>query len=476
MISETMTLSQIIEATSGTVFFDPSIVDQESPLGSLSTDTRTIAKGDIFIALRGENFDGHHFLATAVERNASCLVVEELMQNAPPQVAQVLVKDTLKALGDIAQYWRRQHSTIPLLCIAGSVGKTTTKEMLLHIISTKLNTLGTTGNLNNLIGAPMMLSRLCSEHQAAVLELGMNAPGELKRLIEIAQPNAVLLTNIRDAHIGNFASQDELYYAKCECLRWAPPNTTFIICADDKLSQRALKQYGHGHKIILFGCSETAMIRAENIAPLSPFGYSFDLVISNQSRKVVALHHFGKGHIYNALGAAAGAVFFGEKSNTIAARLSCFEADAARCEVELMPDGWFCIKDYYNASPTATENSLRSMKDFNITGRRFALLGDLRELGKMSPMYHEQLGKIAAQCDLEHLHVFGEESKMIAEGARKAGMTNVTHHATYEDAAAALHEQLRRDDLLLIKASRLIHLERVYEMLKNDFSNVDDIK
>ncbi len=470
-----MTIAQIVKATGGKVKEKISAEELNRPIAGVSTDTRTITKGYVFIALRGDNFDGHDFVHVAANASAACAIVDHALTLPVTQtpIIQIVVKDTLTALGDIAKWWRKQNKHIPIIVIIGSCGKTTTKEMLLKIFEENYSTLGTKGNQNNLIGAPLALICLRPDHEVAVLELGMNMPGELKRLVEITHPNIVVLTNIKDSHIGNFASLEELYHAKCEALAYAPSSATLIINDDDELSCRAVKEFGQGRHIIRFGLGETAIVRAENITPVTPYGYCFDLTLPTSAKHPVLLKHFGRGHIYNALAAAAAASFIGMSGAEISMRLSSFIAGAIRCEVEDMPNGWFCIKDYYNASPAATENVLLSMKDFNTGGKRYAMLGDMLELGAQEAQYHRHIGEVAAQCGVAHLHLLGERAAYIAEGAKAAGLTNVTLHKTPEEAANALYDELRPNDLLLIKASRLMYLENVYNLLKQKTINED---
>lgn len=446
----------------------------DGEVARLSTDTRTISAGDVFVALRGENFDGHDFVAAAVERGCQCVIVDYIIDNLPAAVCQIVVPDTLTALGDIALWWRGKNAHVPLIAIVGSMGKTTAKEMLLSVVSEERFTLGTMGNLNNLIGAPLMLSRLRGDHTVAVLELGMNTPGELTRLVRIAQPNVVVMTNIRDAHVGNFESPEALYRAKCEALVSASPCAVLVLNADDPLSVRAGEEYGVGRRIVTFGCNPQADVRAENIVPLSPFGYSFELCVPNQPEGTrVWLRQFGQGHIQNALAAAAAAHVIGVSEATIARQLSRFTSGAARAEAEELTNGCLCIKDYYNASPAAMVSALESLRDMQTAGRKFAVIGDMMELGEHEVRLHREVGAVAANVGLAHLHVLGERGKLIVRGAADAGMTNVTWHESPQAAVAMLSAQMAGGDVVLIKASRLMRLEQVYEMLRNRLTDSD---
>lgn len=453
-----MWLAEIARATGG---------ELHGPAGDIevtrvSTDTRTIESGDCFVALRGERLDGHDYLDQAVARGAATLVVERYFPEHAG-LAQIVVSDTLFALGEIARAWRLQNLAIPAVALAGSSGKTTTKEMAARIIGASRPFLATTGNLNNLIGLPHMLFQLDPAHKAAILELGMNTPGELQRLVEIVQPQCVCMTNITNAHIGKLGSQENLYQAKAEALRYSSENVTLLLNSDDPLSRRARGEYARGRRVISFGIAETADVHAVDVEPMKPYGYRFMLVAGGASAPV-ELRIFGRHNVYNALGAAAIATYFGIPPEEIAHSLSTFEAIGNRSAVEDV-DGWTVVKDYYNASPAAVELALRSLADFNVSGRRFAVLADMLELGEMEESYHRAMGALAARSGIAKLFTLGDRGRWISEAASAEGLAT-KHCSSVEEVAAELRPLLRPGDLLLIKGSRLMKLEALYEILK----------
>jgi UDP-N-acetylmuramoyl-tripeptide--D-alanyl-D-alanine ligase len=435
----------------------------EIPVVRISTDTRTLHPGDCFIALRGERFDGHDFIAEALLRGARSVVVDHPVAQAAG-VTQVVVPETLRAMGDIAAFWRRRMRTVRLSVVVGSNGKTTTKEMAGRVVAAARRTLCTEGNLNNLVGVPRMLFDLSSRHEAAVLELGMNRPGEMARLAQIAQADCVALLNIRDAHIGNFGSQEALFEAKSDALRYSPSHACLIVNADDPLASRAVREYGAGRQVTTFGLGAEADVSASDLSPLSPFGTRFRLNIRGEKPLAVELRAFGRHNVWNALAAAAIGRLHGVPAETIALQLSLFHAAGSRSEVEER-NGYYIIKDYYNASPAAVEAALRSLADFHVPGRRVALLADMLELGAEEERYHRAVGEAAAEAGVHLLLTLGQRAAWIADGARARGLA-AEHMPDAEAAATRLSRLLEPGDLLLMKGSRLMKLEQVYERLK----------
>lgn len=429
---------------------------------SVSIDTRTLQRGDCFIAIVGENHDGHDYVRAAIERGASSVIVSRDCGVAGA-VPEIMAADTLRALGDLGRLMRETNARVPLAVIAGSSGKTTTKEMAAAMLRTRLDVLATRGNFNNLVGVPLMLFELQPSHQAALLELGMNTPGELRRLAEMTRPDCVALTNITNAHIGMFGSQEKLYDAKADVLRHSPDTATLVLNADDPLSCKAAAQHARGRHIIWYGRGDGAEVAARNVEPLRPYGYRFRLIAGTE--EVAELHVFGQHNIMNALCAAAVARFYGLSCNETAEALTAFSPSGNRSEVEEVK-GWFVIKDFYNASPAAVEQVLRSLKDFHVPGRRIALLADMLELGDFETELHAHIGSVAAASGLSQLFTLGERAAHIARAAAEAGVP-AERLADADSAASRLKKELHPGDLLLIKGSRLMKLEKVYDLLKS---------
>ena len=429
-----LTRDEVLAATGGRL-----VGEWAGPMGGVSTDSRTLAAGDAYVALRGETHDGHTFVAQAAAGGAGLLVVDR--KDAAAGAPQLVVADTLVALGALARAWRRKVAAktgVKVAAVVGSSGKTTTKEMAAEIIGASMPTLSTQGNLNNLVGLPMTLFRLTEEHRAAILELGMNQPGEAKALVEIAEPDLVCLTNIRDAHVGMFGSLEALYEGECESLRYAPETAHFLMSLDDKLSVKAYKQYSlkgpFSRPTQLYSAmsSRDAYSDTEHscdgafvdlIVAVAPYGYQFRLRTgSSNEHHVVELRVFGRHNTGNASAAAATASWFGVAGADIAARLTAFRPRLNRSEVE-QHDGWWVLKDYYNAIPSAVESALGSMADFHLPpgGRRLAVLGDMMELGDFEREAHERVGRFAAAAGLARLICVGDRSRWTRDAAEAAG-------------------------------------------------------
>lgn len=456
-----VSLDKLISVINGELLADTRT--DKDVLSGVTTDSRSVQPGDIFFALTGDNFDGHNFVSEVAEKGAQVVVVSNSVIAAG--AATVKVADTLDALGQLAAWWRSEHADIPVSAIVGSSGKTTTKEMAGEILTRFYSTLTTKGNFNNLVGLPLTLFALRSSHEAAVLELGMNCPEENRKLMAIAQPDCIALTNINHAHIGMFDSVRAHYQAEAEPIQYASPNALLIINADDPLSCQAYEEFGQGRKVWRFSTNAPADFYAEEIVPLHPYGYEFVLKNSKGDSAEVTLKVFGRHNVANAVAAAAVAAFHGISLEDTAEQLSMFRPRYNRSEVEEL-DGLFIIKDYYNAIPAAVISALRSLGDLEITGRRFAVLGDMLELGDHERKFHEDVAEAAAQADLTRLYTIGERGKIISDRATQLGV-DAQHFASMESLAAELKQELKRGDLIFIKGSRALRMEQLFDLLKN---------
>lgn len=453
-------LEKLAEIVSGCLVADNR--QEKDVVSGVSTDSRTVKPGDVFFALSGENFDGHSFVPSAVTAGAQAVVVSKLPAESGG-FAIVQVDDVLAALGKLATWWRHQLK-VPVVAVVGSSGKTTTKEMAGEILIRYKDAIVTRGNLNNLIGLPQTLFSVQSSHEAVVLELGMNMPDENRQLMEIAQPDCVVLTNINHAHIGMFESPQAHYEAEAEPLRYAKPGARLIVNKDDPLSVRAVEEFAADREIVWYSTETGADFYADEIRPIRPFGYEFTLKNRANDSADVTLKLFGRHNIANAVAAAAVAHFYGINLEDASEQLSMFRPRYNRSEVDEM-DGVYIVKDYYNAIPAAVISALQSLEDFDIIGRRFAVLGDMMELGEHEVHFHEQVGEAAAAAGLTKLFTVGERGRIIHERAQSLGTTSV-HYDSLESLASDLPGELKRGDLVLIKGSRALALERLYDMLK----------
>lgn len=448
-----LTLGDLRDASRGTIVSG----DAAAAVGAICTDTRILAPGQTFVALDGANFRGDQFVPQALAQGAVGVVSSAASLELPPNVFHLQVADTQTALGDIANLWRRRLDPT-VVALAGSAGKTTTKEMTAHLLGLLWKTLATVGNLNNLIGLPQTLLRLTPEHEFAVIETGMNQVGELRRLTEIADPDIVVMTNIGNAHIGNFGDLETLTRAKGDILDAMRTNGIALLNADCPNVRRLPKMVRTPTEVRWYGTAPDADIRAENIVPIAPFGYGFDIV-ANGLRVHVELPVYGRYQVSNALAATAVALTAGVSLHQVSERLRTFEPPKLRSQTEML-DGVFVVCDCYNASPDATIKSLRSLCDVVGMKRRIALLGDINELGAQSESLHRQVGQVVAETKLDLLCTLGRQALWIAEEAKAAGI-ETREFSDGEEAAKFLADELQAGDALLVKASRTVGLERV---------------
>lgn len=428
-------------------------------LSGISTDSRNLLSGALFVPLRGERFDGHDYLSQAVKNGAAACLSEEVV--AGLSVPVVRVTNTLRALGDIAAAYRLQLNG-PLVAITGSVGKTTTKEMLAAILSRVAPGLKTAGNFNNLIGLPLTLFRLEKEHQWAVLEMGTSALGEIERLTEVAQPTIGIITNIGAAHLETLQGLDGVARAKGELFAGLQGGTAILNLDDSRVARLPV---ANGVKKMTYGVAVEAEVRAEKIEE-NANGIQFELSFSGR-RSRVQLSIPGRHNVANALAAAAAAIELNVPLAEIAAGLAQFTAIPGRMNLSPLPCGGLLLDDSYNSNPLSASAALDVLTILPGQGRRVAVLGDMLELGENSVQMHEDLGAKAAGV-AELLLGVGNFSADICRGAETAGMDS-GHMVRLVDATAAieyLQKQQRSGDKILVKGSRGIHLEQLAEALK----------
>jgi len=428
----------------------------------ISTDSRTIRPGELFIPLRGPNFDGHDFLARALRNGAAACLSEEVIAGFPVPV--IRVGNTLEALGSLGQAARRRFSG-PVVAVTGSSGKTTTKEMLAGILGLTGPGLKTQGNYNNLIGLPLTLFQLQPEHRWAVLEMGMSARGEIARLAEIGRPNVGIITNVGEAHLETLHGLDGVARAKGELFAALVPGCTAVINADDE--RVAAIPVANGVQRLLFGLTEQAAVRAENLRGRGS-QVSFELVHAG-SRLPVTLHVAGKFNVSNALAAAAAALALNVPLATIAEGLERFRPVSGRMETVPLANGVTLIEDTYNANPLSMTAALRTLVEMNGGRRCIAVLGDMLELGETSGELHRQVGETAAVCT-DLLLVLGEHAADVAAGARAGGLAaaRVRVLANHDQAIALLQELLQPGDRVLVKGSRGMRMERISSALRGE--------
>ncbi|RJQ19002.1 MAG: UDP-N-acetylmuramoyl-tripeptide--D-alanyl-D-alanine ligase [Nitrospiraceae bacterium] len=453
-----LTVNEIIEATGGEL-----LAGDPGPFTGVSIDSRAIAEGGLFFALRGERFDGHAFIEKALVKGAGA-VVDSRPSVLPQGRVIILVKDTLKALQDLAHFLRTRRD-IPVVAVTGSNGKTTTKEMVYSVLSKRYRTLKNEGNLNNHIGLPLSLTRLSAEDEAAVLEMGMNAPGEIRRLREIAAPTHGVITNIGSAHLGMLGSREAIRDAKLEIL---PGLSVAIINADDEMLVRGVeKAEDFKGEIISFSINNDSNVMAKDIQSTER-GSSFILKFRDIGEIPVSLGVHGIFNVYNALAAAAAAFSLGLPVDVIKAGLEDFSAFSMRFQI-VKTKGLTVINDSYNANPSSMEESLKELVRLR-TGRAVVVLGDMGELEEFSEEAHKSLGRLISEMGANVFVATGEMMSLAAEEIKKAGAGKGLEVYAFRDAddvSGNIMDILKEGDTVLIKGSRSMKMDRVAGRILN---------
>ena len=464
------TLKEVLKATKGILISGASA----NTFYGISTDSRLVNKGNMFVALIGERFDGHNFVQKAVDQGAAGILVQEevginqtQMDNA---VVVIKVADTLIALGDLAHEWRRKFS-IPVIGLTGSSGKTTTKEMIAAIIKrNKKNVLKTEGNLNNLIGLPQTVFRITKEDEVAILEMGTNTRGEIKRLTQVAEPNIGLITNIGLAHLEGFGSIDGVREEKGALFYNMDESGIAIINIDDEhIKIIAGKWKG---RRITFGMSTDADISAKNIGKSSSKGMRFDLVIGAKTQKT-EMKIVGSHHVYNAMAAAATARAVGISDETIAEGLKAFRSFSGRMEIIKLRNGAYLLDDSYNANPSSVREALMTLKDLKNHHNCYVFLGDMLELGSAAEEMHRRIGMLTATIGVNALFLQGAFSAVTAAGAMEGGLPsqNIYFSSDPEESMNYLKKYIKKGDWILVKGSRLMKMEKIVARISDQFGS-----
>ena len=449
--------------------------DREGRLDAVSTDTRTLQPGDFFLALRGERFDGHAFVTTALERKAAGAIVEReagrrLLKGAPIRQPLLGVADPLDALQRLAAAHRRRF-VVPVIGVTGSNGKTTTKEMTASILACRHVVHKTRGNLNSQIGLPMTLLGLTADHEAAVLELGISRHGELTRLCELAAPTVGIITTIGPAHLESLGDLNGVRNAKAELIESLPAEGVAVLNHDeapfDWLRRRCRC------RVVSFGESSGADIRCLvlGIEPGEPPRQRI-LVQWAGGRAEARLPVIGAHFAVNSAAAVAAALTVGVGPEEIVEGLETVRLPAMRSEIKPLPGGGRLLLDAYNANPLSMRRALETAAQLAGSGSIVAVLGDMLELGSETVRWHDEVGRYAASLPVGRLVTVGSLASRIADGAASAGLAAdvIERCADVEQASALLERwmrsgEIRAGDVVLIKGSRGMRMERVVDRL-----------
>ena len=452
---EKMKLSEIVQAVGGSFGYPADI-----EISSVSTDTRTIEPESVFIAIKGDNFDGHDYGAKACELGAEAVIAERPIEGAKC----IVVDSTHRALLQLANYYRKKFD-IPLIGITGSVGKTTTKDMIALVVSKKFKTLKTEGNHNNEIGMPKTLFELDSTTGAAVIEMGMNHFGEMSRLSMCCEPTIAVITNIGYSHIENLGSQEGILKAKMEILDGAEYMAPLILSMDDKLLSQIEPR--HGRQLIFFSVKKkTADVYASNIAA-DEKGISFK--INYKGGSIAArLNVLGEHNIKNALAAFCVGQTLGIEPELMAEAIAEFEPQGIRQSVRQVGDMTFIV-DCYNAAPDSVKAALSALGQISVPegGRRVAVLSDMLELGKHARSLHRLTGEYVGSSRADLLFCCGNDSRYYVDGAVKKGMSadSCRFFESKQEMIDALKAELHAGDVVLFKGSRGMKLEEAVDAL-----------
>ncbi len=459
---EKLKVSELIEATGGRLIQG----DLKEEISGISTDSRKIKKHELFIALKGPKYDGQDFIQEAIDKGACGALISRSRFTVHGSRFTILVKDTLKALGQIAKYYREKFD-LPVVAVTGSTGKTTTKDMIASILSKKFSVLKTEGNFNNEVGVPLTLFRLSREHEVAVLELGMSALGEIERLTRISSPKMGVMTNVGEVHLQYLGNVQRVALAKAELVYALGKDDVAILNIDDPYIRDMKK--GIKARIITYGIREKAEVGAKEIENLREEGMRFILRVGKKSLSL-HLRCLGYHNIYNALAAASAAYALGIKEEMIRKGLSRFQPLAGRMRIIKMK-GLTILDDTYNASPKSFVAAIETLRGLSPKGRRILVAGDMLELGKRAPLAHKETGAYVAHSGIDILITCGDLAGYIAQGAIEAGMKEkrIVSCRNKEEAGERLSSLAKEGDTILIKGSRATGMEEIIKKLKSKY-------
>jgi UDP-N-acetylmuramoyl-tripeptide--D-alanyl-D-alanine ligase len=448
-------LAKVAESASATGDFDPRAVVQ-----GYSIDSRTIQPGELFFAVKGERLDGHDFVEQALKNGAVAAVVRrDQLACYPAETRLLAVDDTLVALQKLAAFVRQLWGK-PLIGVTGSAGKTTTKEAIAHILSTRYRVLKSEGNFNNHFGLPLMLIKLEPEHDMAVIEMGMSHLGEIKALAKIAQPETGVVTCVAPVHIEFFDSLASIARAKYELIESLPAGGTAVLNADDEY----VSQFGRDFrgKVLTFGLNASADVRAEKIEPRGALGSKFEVVVDS-CHESATLPLVGKHNIYNVLAAVAVALERGIAPSEAVAALSSLVPGDKRGQVIQVGDTTV-INDCYNSNPRALDAMVDALASMPAL-RRIVVAGEMLELGLAGDELHRRCGQHIAERGIDIVVGVRGKAQHLVEAARKHG-TPAEFLSTPQEAGEWLAREARKGDVVLLKASRGVKLEGALETWK----------
>lgn len=456
------TLTQVMQATNAVL----KKITSASIFGGVTTDTRKVEEGMLFVALKGEKFDGHDFIAEAAKKGAIGAIVNkdyDVSRLEDVEIDILAVNDTLKAYQDLAKLWRSKFS-IPVIGITGSNGKTTTKDLTAAVLSGKWNVLKTQANFNNEIGLPMTLLQLNKSYDAAVVEMGMRGLGQIKLLTDIAKPTIGVITNVGETHMELLGSIENIAKAKSEMAQAIEIDGKVVLNADDEHVAKM-------HEVtkarpIYFGINHAADVKAFNVKTVGEGKTEFDAFIG-ENMAHFTLNMLGIHNVYNCLAALAVGYACGLTIEEMQKGLASFKPTAMRFEYKKVGD-FNVINDAYNASPMSTKAALSNLAKVT-DGRKILVMGDMFELGSVEVKAHEDIAVQAKEAGVSIIVTRGTLTQNTARKAREIGIPEVYECANHEEAVATLKKVLQKDDTVLFKGSHGMHMEKIIELLENEY-------
>jgi UDP-N-acetylmuramoyl-tripeptide--D-alanyl-D-alanine ligase len=450
------TVQDIVRATQGALVGG----DLAVPVTGISIDSRATSVGEAFFAIKGHRLDGHAYLAEAAGRGSACLVVHELPDDLPPNVPLVLVEDTTKALGRLAA-WHRAKFAIPVVAVTGSNGKTTTKELVAAVLGTRWNTLKPAGSFNNQWGLPLTLLGLGPEHGALVVELGTNQPGEIAALAALAVPTVGVVTVVAPVHTEFLGSIEGVRDEKAGLVRALRPDGVAVLNADD--ARVASMARDTRARVITYAVDTGADLRVVGEIVDGPDGLAFTVEHGGR-RQPLRLLLSGRHNVTNALAAAGAGLALGVSLEDVATGLAAARPAKGRCVWRAAGDVRI-LDDTYNANPESVRAALDVVKTHHRGARVVAVLGDMLELGAIADDAHREVGRYAAASGVAVLVGMGRHARVLVEAGRAAGISETHHTETFEDTVAFLLKELVPGDLVLVKGSRGMRMERIVDAL-----------